>query len=513
MNRLKVTSTFICILAAVLMFTACNLGKLPPGSQTPTHTNTPITATPTETLPPAGPAVLYVDDFGANPYDQQPDSEAIQAALDALESGDTLMFTSPSDNAGYFGYQINKTIYIIMDEPKQNLTLTSTDPENPAQLNATPSLLGFVVHLFSRRHIDSHGLIDDITLEHLHIDAGREMRICAGPDQISNGNGDNWGSWVMGECRVPDDPWCHAGGISLAGAVDFSDYGQNYATLPARWTTGLKVNNLTITNVECGTALGLSGAASAITNTIIDTAGEHTHVSGCDTTDPDGELAFWSDGITFDGTEILIENNTIINASDVGIVFFGGKDTRILDNTVISEDGNYGAFAAIAVHTWGFGDISGLEVSGNTVTSTSDTRCGGLHAGINIGTQMWGGGCREAGSGTVGLPGDCDLYPSPPEGAHCIVGQQCQIWAYVPTGETITLSDNTVTGAHINFLIGGLDNQGELIIENNTSLDPQRSDWQAATHGCHGRTWGPLDFVALYPAIPGWTEQRVFCER
>jgi parallel beta-helix repeat protein len=265
--------------------------------------------------------------------------------------------------------------------------------------------------------------------------------------------------------------------------------------------------------VECGTALGLSGAASVITNTTIDTAGEHTHVRGCATTDPDGEMAFWADGITFDGTEILVENNTILNPSDVGIVFFGGKDTRIRGNTVISEEGNYGAFAAIAIHPWGFGDISSLEVSENTVVSNSDTRCGGLHAGINIGTHMWGGGCREAGYGTIGVPGDCSLNPAAPEGTRCIVGELCQIWAHLPPGETLILRDNTVTGAHINYLIAGLDNQGELILENNVSLTPQRSGWEAAANGCHGLTWGPLDFVALYPSIPGWTELRVFCER
>lgn len=515
---------FVAILISFLIISCAFVELINP---TPVPTNPPVKITPTSTPIPSKtptkeptatqtepePVQIHVDDFGANPYDDQPDSDAIQLALKNLQSGETLLFTSGTEDEGYSGYMIDKTIFIVKDIAMNNITLKSTNPENPAFLFASRDLKGFVIQLYSRANFHSPAALDNITLQDLNIDAGRESRTCAGADQIPNGVDDNWGSWMVGECPHMDDPWCNAGGISLPGLVDFSDYQQRYKQFPDKWTTGLKVDNLTITNVECGTALGLSGAASSITNTMIDTAGEHTHTYGCTPTDPDGEMAFWSDGITFDGTEIVVENNSIINASDVGIVFFGGKDTKINHNLIISENGNYGAFAGIAVHTWGFGDISGLEVIGNTVINTSDTQCGGIHAGINIGTQMWGIGCREAGLGTIGTPNECVRNPATPEGGHCITNQQCQIWAHVAEGGTLKLMDNTVTGCHINFLIGGLENLGELIIDGNISLDPQPSDWEAAKHGCHGVTWGPLDFVALFPILPGWTEQEVFCER
>lgn len=456
---------------------------------------------------------VNVDDFGANPYDEQPDSDAIQGALEALRSGESLLFTSGIDSEGYVGYLIDKTIFIVMDSPKTDIILRSTDAKNPALLKATGDLLGFLMHLYSRAHFGSPGELDNITVQDLHIDARRDIRMCAGVDGIPNGIDDNWGSWVQGECPVVDDAWCNAGGISFPGLVNFADYEQDYKSASSDWSTGLRIDNLTISNVECGTALGLSGAASSITNTTIDTSGEHTHVQGCNTTDPDGELAFWSDGITFDGTEIVVENNVVINATDVGIVFFGGKGAKINNNMVISEEGNYGAFAGIAIHPWGFGDISGMELIGNTVISSSDTECGGIHAGINIGTHMWGGGCSEgAGWGTVGNPGKCSGNPEPPQGTLCIVGQPCQIWAHIAPGGTLTLMNNFVSGAHINYLIEGLDNMGELEISGNESVDPQETDWDAATHGCFNRTWGPLDFVAQHPTLDGWMDLKVHCE-
>ena len=95
-------------------------------------------------------------------------------------------------------------------------------------------------------------------------------------------------------------------GSRFQGWSDFYDYGQDYQSNPGKWSTGLRVDNVLIKNVECGTALGISGADSSVTNSTIDTAGEHTHVLGCAATDPDGELAFWSDGITFDGTNMRL---------------------------------------------------------------------------------------------------------------------------------------------------------------------------------------------------------------
>jgi len=358
--------------------------------------------------------------------------------------------------------------------------------------------------------------LDNITLQYLNIDGGSDVRKCVGRDQHANGIDDHWGSWIKAECTIADDPWCNPGGIAISGGIDPQDLNQDFKSKPDDWSTGIKVDHLTISNVECGTALGFTAAASSITNSTIVNAGEHTHIEGCSVNDPDGELGRWADGITFDGTDIVVENNTVINASDVSIVFFGGKNAKINHNTVISEAGNHGAFAGIAVHTWGPSDISGLEIIGNTVTSTSDTECGGIHAGINIGTHMWGAGCRNAGWGNVGNQGTCEDDPEQPQGKLCLVDQPCQLWAYIALGGKLTLMDNNVSGAQINYLIEGLDNQGDLIISGNQSQQPRETDWHAATYGCPNQTvdriWGTFDFVAHHPTIPGWTDQLVHCE-
>jgi hypothetical protein len=70
-----------------------------------------------------------------------------------------------------------------------------------------------------------------------------------------------------------------------------------------------------------------------------------------------------------------------------------------------------------------------------------------------------------------------------------------------------------VSGAHINYLVEGLDIVGELIDRDNISETPHRSDWGAAWTGCEGVVWGALDRVAHHPSLPGWTDLRVHCER
>ena len=123
---------------------------------------------------------------------------------------------------------------------------------------------------------------------------------------------------------------------------------------------------------------------------MITSGGDHVHRSGCTQVDDDEGVGAWSDGLTLMGPGLTITNNVVIDTSDVGIVFFGGKDTVIDSNIVQTNPGNHGMFAAIAIHPWGFGDVSGLRVVNNSVNNFGSTTCGGMHVGINIGPQMWG---------------------------------------------------------------------------------------------------------------------------
>ncbi len=463
-------------------------------------------------LPPSSAQTVKVDDFGANPFDDKPDSDAIQAALDSTCSGDTVVFTSGVNDPNYKGYLIDKTIFLTGSSAKHDMTFTSSDPNNHALLHATADLKGYVVRLYARSRFSNGGDIDNIDFGNIDVNGGRDVRVCSGPDGSQNGKGDNWGSWLP-ECSQADDPWCDAGGIAMDGGYNQFDATQNYQSNPSDWTTGIKVHDVVDSQVECGSALAFFSAGGTIQNVTIDTAGDHVHDAGCAYTDNDGDKGGWSDGITLFGPAQTVKDNTIINPSDVGIVFFGGKNTIISNNTVKVTQGNYGAFTGIAVHPWTLGDVSGTQVIGNQVTSQGDTKCGGIHAGINLGPQMWGGACVTAvGQAIYGNNGSCSTHPSQDQVAACAAGK-CQLWAYLPAGGTFTLKDNTVTGAQINYLIDGFDILGTFVDENNVSQSPQLSDWYAAKHGCNGVTWGALDKVAVNPSLPGYTDVLIQCER
>jgi parallel beta-helix repeat protein len=469
------------------------------------------------TLLKSGVAKINVDSCGANPWDTNPDSEAIQRCVDLACPGDTVLFTSRTYFRPYQGYQIDKTIYLVANTVKTNLTFTATDPNNRALLQATDDLKGFVVNVTPRSQVPNYGDVDNLTISHLHIDGNRDNRVCFGADEIGNGQDDNWGSWLPTECQNYGDGMCYPGGLNMCGATDLGDVNQDYQGNPSAWSTGFVVDDLLISNVECATALALCAADSTIKDTTIDIAGDHTHVSTCAQTDPDEPMGGWSDGITSEGPGNVIMGNTILDASDVGIVFFGGRDTIISNNTIQARPGNYGMFAAIAVHPWGWGDVSGMEVTGNVVTNTADITCGGIHAGINIGTHMWSGGCVQwADLVAVGNPNVCTAEPPQPNGTHCIQGQPCQIWAHVAAGETFTLENNRVAGAQVNYLIEGLDLVGTLVESGNISITPRMTDWEDDADcwmGGGNDSWTTIDFAAHHPTVPGWTDQRIHCER
>jgi len=351
--------------------------------------------------------------------------------------------------------------------------------------------------MYARSRFSSRQSLYNIDFGYIDVHGGRAERVCKGPDDIGNGEGDNWGSWLP-ECDQPDDPWCSPGNLAFDGG-----------------SSGIVVHNLVSQQGECGTGLGFDvkrGTNNTIDNVTIDTVGDHVHASGCTNTDDDGDYGGWSDGMTIEGSGVTITNNTVINASDIGIVTFGGKNTIIANNTVKITEGNYGAFAAIAIHSNGLGDASGVQVTGNIITSEGDNECGGLHTGINIGLHLWDGACEQNPlPGTYGTP-SCSAEPDPEQVGPCM-GDICQLYLVIPEGESFTFKNNTVTGAHINYLIEGVLIKGQFIDENNISLSPQQSDWEAARTGCEGLTWGPLDKVAHHPSIPGYTDLRIHCVR
>jgi len=504
----------ILLLVIVAFIIACTIPLGTPTLKSEITTAPPSTFTDNPTESP-GSAMIHVDSCGADPWDTNPDSEAIQQCVDMASSGDTVLFTSGTNLPDYQGYLIDKTIFLVANTAKTNLTFTATDPENRALLQATDDLKGYVVSVVSRSQVPNYGEVDDITISHLHIDGNRETRVCHGQDNIGNGVDDNWGTWLPDECPNPGDGLCNPGTLSMCAASDLQDVDQDYVGNPSAWSTGFVVDDSYISNTECATALVLCAAESMIRDTTIDIAGDHVLNPSCEQTDTDEPEGDWSDGITFEGPGHTITGNTILDASDVGIVFFGGRDTVISNNTIQARPGNYGMFAAIAIHPWGWGDVSGLEITGNVVSNDASSSCGGIHAGINIGTHMWSGGCvGSADLVAIGNPNVCTAEPPQPMGTQCVQGEPCQIWAYVSAGETLTLRDNHVTGAQVNYLIEGLDLVGTLIESGNISTAPRMTDWETDANcgmGGENDSWTTIDFAAHHPAIPGWTDQRIHC--
>lgn len=509
MSKRKIVA--LVVVLGLLLTASC----APSGTEIPDSTSIPellatVTSDPTNTPRPtatlsASSAIISVDSCGANPFDDMPDSQAIQTCLNQVSSGDTVVFTSPGGDLGYRGYIIDQTIILVNPDPKADLIFTSTNPEDHALLIASPDLLGYVAQLYSRSIMVEPSAVDNITVEGLDFDGNRDARRCYGADERMDGADDNWGSWLADECRVTGDAWCSPGTLAMRGF-----FGKDSSS-------GIVVRDVTISNTECGSALAYNSIYGVVDSVVIDTAGDHVHVPGCSLTDPDEPSGAWSDGITFAAFESILTNNTVINASDIGIVCFACANTIISNNTILAEPGNYGMFAGIALHPYWNGDMSGTVISGNQVTNLADTTCGGIHVGIDIGAHMWSAGCENHPSPmAIGNIGSCAVPSSPPGGVYCDPGQPCRIWGYVPEGESFTLTENLVTGSQVNFLIGGMEFAGELNLSGNVSKGPQMTDWQSDS-GCtyFGLTdsWGIIEFVAHDPSLSGWTDQRIYCAR
>ena len=279
------------------------------------------------------------------------------------------------------------------------------------------------------------------------------------------------------------------------------------------------VQDVTLSNSECGTAFFFEGADYRIDSVTVDVAGEHVHAPRCTMSDPDDPIGAWSDGITFVGPAHQLTNNLVMDASDIGIVSFGGRDITIANNTVRARPGNYGMFAGIAMGPNTLGLISGLRVTGNQIINEADPTCGGIHMGINLGVHTYANGCIGSPTpATYGIAGDCTISSPPPEGALCNTDGYCRTWGYIPPGGTVELTDNTVTGAQVSYVISGLDVLGKLVLDANESVDPHLVDWEGDAYcvtidGVTLNSWGVLDFVAFNPAVEGWVEQIIDCVR
>ena len=157
-------------------------------------------------LPSAGAQTVNVDDFGANPFDNQPDSGAVQALLDSTCSGDTIVFTSGVSDPNYKGYLIDKTLFLTGMSAKHDLTFTSSDPNNHALLKATEDLKGFVIRLYARSRFTNADDVDNIDFGYVDVNGNRDLRKENGSNGIADGKDDNWDPGCQGNVMIPAIP-------------------------------------------------------------------------------------------------------------------------------------------------------------------------------------------------------------------------------------------------------------------------------------------------------------------
>jgi parallel beta-helix repeat protein len=100
----------------------------------------------------------------------------------------------------------------------------------------------------------------------------------------------------------------------------------------------------------------------------------------------------WADGISFACRNGLVADNTVVDASDGGIVIFGSPGTRVENNTVVTQHNlTLGGINLVDYNPFG-GDYSAVIVRGNRV----ETRGGGfIKVAIAIGPAVWGVGTVE----------------------------------------------------------------------------------------------------------------------
>ena len=158
---------------------------------------------------------------------------------------------------------MDKTLFLTGMSAKHDLKFTASDPQNHALLHATEDLKGYVARLCAIPVFTPIQNTYNIDFGYIDVHGGRDVRVCMGPDQIENGVGDNWGSWLP-EC-VPNS--------MIQDATRELAFDGGYG--------GIMVHDLVDQQGECGSALSFfmgEGDGNSIQNVTIDTVGDHVHV-------------------------------------------------------------------------------------------------------------------------------------------------------------------------------------------------------------------------------------------
>lgn len=117
---------------------------------------------------------------------------------------------------------------------------------------------------------------------------------------------------------------------------------------------------------------------------------------------PVGNTGLWTDGLSISCENATVENNGVIDATDVGIVVFRAlpavQSSLVRGNQILNAGNSaYGAIAIDGLYDApGTPEFSGTRVVGNTFWTGPRTH---LDIGLAVGTQAWFGSRSSGGSG------------------------------------------------------------------------------------------------------------------
>ena len=188
---------------------------------------------------------------------------------------------------------------------------------------------------------------------------------------------------------------------------------------------------------------------------------------------PAGTNASWADGISFACTNSVVQNNTIIDATDGAIVIFGAPGSLIESNVIRAESRTLlGGINMVDFHPYE-GDYTGTRVHGNVIDAAGAV----IRIGMGMGYRVWG--CL-----------DPDQEPTD----------------YTLFGAVVT--ENTLRGDHMQYGFA-VDGVRDWTVINNTDLARHSG---TPTVDCRGRVASPPAGFQYHSARANGVFQSEFTE-
>jgi len=193
--------------------------------------------------------------------------------------------------------------------------------------------------------------------------------------------------------------------VWVDGARTNVGYGDNEINIEVRGGTGTNVSNCLISNSAgwssfhaLGTAEGFPCASNTVTNNLV-TAYSSMHFKQTGAAD----ISQWTDGLSIACENADVENNQIVDATDVGIVLFRAysavQKSLVRNNTILSAGNpSYGGITLdpLSGSTLAQADFTGSSVQDNVMWTGPRTH---FDIALSVGTRPWFGTNTRKGFG------------------------------------------------------------------------------------------------------------------